>query len=655
MEPCLKKYTSLFFLGILCCSNLYAQIIKTGNGEYYKQVFVQTDNFGVSYLDTLEDALPKIKNDTIYYKVLNDLAYYWHTRDLKKALDFTEMGLQLTQSKKDTLWNGRFQITQGAVLLRLEQLDSAFSVLQRAKEKVNRKDLPFLNTQLGYVFERRGLLDKAADYAMESLRLGNELNDKHAIALAYSDLSNLFWKQSKFEKGLQYGLKSVKIFEDTGLNDLDYDFTLYVVGNNLLALKREKEALQYFEHAIVIGERYGFYNNLSDIYISLVDLYAFLNEFRKAETAAQQAIKYGELLHNNFLIMRAWLSLGKSQYLEGKYQAAISSLEKCIAVATDDFGDSYFLSQAYNTLGKAYASSHNYRDAYAAFAKYDELKNEIFTAEADQRISLLQTEFDVAQKENTIQLQEALIKKQQTRQTLISIIAVLLFLFLGLLFYMFRANRRKRRLLQRKNEEKEFLLKEIHHRVKNNLEIVSSLLALQAAQKDDSKLTDIMQDTQNRVQAMSMVHQRLYQGKNLSTIEMKNYFENLAHYVLESFGKSDKITIKCEMPPLEVDIDMAIPLGLIVNELLTNALKYAFPSDGRGRITIGLIRNKKENNYHLEFSDNGIGQQMDNRDSKTGFGTKLIDLLVYQLGGKLTKNTKKGTHISFEFEFENAA
>lgn len=655
MKLCFKKYATLVFLWILSSSALFAQIVKSGNGESYRQVFVETDNFGISYLDTLENVLTKLKNDTIYYKVLNDLAYYWHTRDLKKALDFTKKGLRITHSKKDTLWNGRFQITQGAVLLRLEQLDSAFLVLQRAKEKVNRKDLPFLNTQLGYVFERRGLLDKAADYAMESLRLGKELNDKHAIALAYSDLSNLFWKQSKFEKGLQYGLKSLKIFEDTGLNDLDYDFTLYVVGNNFLALKRKEEALRYFEHAIVIGERYGFYNNLSDIYISLVDLYAFLNEFHKAERAGQQAIKYGALLHNNFLIMRAWLSLGKSQYLEGKYQAAISSLQKCIAVATDDFGDSYFLSQAYNTLGKAYASSHNYQDAYAAFAKYDELKNEIFTAEADQRISLLQTEFEVDQKENTIQLQEALIKKQRTRQTLISIIAGLLLLLLGLLFYMFRTNRKKRRLLQRKNVEKEFLLKEIHHRVKNNLEIVSSLLALQAAQIGDSKLTDIMQDTQNRVQTMSMIHQRLYQRENLAGIEMKGYFENLGSYVLDSFGSTRRITIICDMKPLEVDIDLAMPLGLIVNELLTNALKYAFPDKRKGTITIRLVRVKGQNNFHLYFADNGVGIGTDKGHMGSGFGSRLIDLLVRQLGGKLVKTIDKGTSISCEFKYEKAA
>ena len=104
--------------------------------------------------------------------MLNDLAYYWHTRNLGVALDFTQKGLQLTAGKRNTLWEGRFQITQGAILLRMEKLDSAQTVLQDAYNKVCENDLAFLNTQLGYIYERRGQLGKAADYALETLELG---------------------------------------------------------------------------------------------------------------------------------------------------------------------------------------------------------------------------------------------------------------------------------------------------------------------------------------------------------------------------------------------------------------------------------------------------------------------------------------------------
>jgi len=642
----------LFFIlsGTICIG----QIVDFDNENPYKKVFVETDNFGASYLDILQEAVDKVDNDSIKFSMLNDLAYYWHTRNLIVALNFTKKGLKLTKEKNNLLWEGRFQITEGAILLRLEKLNEAVIVLEEAKKKVKETDLPFLNTQLGYVFERQGRLDIAANYALETLRLGEELNDNRAIAVAFSDLSNIFWKQSKFEKALEYGLRSAKLFEEIGMNDLDYDFTLYVIGNNYLALKNYEEALEYFEHSIAIGERYGFHNNLSDVYISLVDLNVYLNEFEKAETAGENAIKYAELLGNNFMLMRSWLSVGKMQNLQGKYISAIESLERSIKIAGEDFGDKYYLSQAYEVLGKAYAFNHNYKDALSAFEEYDRLKNEIFTAESDRRISLIQTEFDLAGKEDTIELQGITIKRQRIRQTLFIVFASLLFIMLLLIYIAYQNIRKKRILLQKQNLEKEFLLKEIHHRVKNNLGVVSSLLELQAAQIDDPKVIEAMKQSQNRVYSMGMIHQRLYQGKNLATVEMKGYFQNLGQHILDSFGVVDQVNLEFDMEAIEIDIDTAIPLGLIVNELITNSLKYAFPNNRKGKIKLSLQRTSAEL-LQLEVADDGVGKQEENLNKGTGFGTQLIKLLMQQLDGEMKFQSKEGTSFSFEFNLGKAA
>lgn len=624
----------------------HGQIFDFSKPVPYQKVFVDTDNFDVAYLDILEANWDSVKEDTIRFSVLNDLAYYWHTRNLNTSLAFTQRGLSLCQYHP--LWEGRFQITLGSILLRMEKLDSALSVLEEAKVKVNESDLAFLNTQLGYVFERKGELDKAADYAMESLRFGEKLNDIKAMALAYSDLSNLFWKQSKFEKGLEYGLKSIGLFEERGIKDLDYDFTLYVVGNNYLELGKHVEALDYYRQSIEIGEHYGFYNNLSDVYISLVDLNAYLGKFEEAEEAGANAVKYAKLLENDFMLMRSWLAIGKMQTLEGKHRDAIRSLSTCINVATDDFGDEYFLSQAYEVLSQAYARTGNYVLAYNAMLKYDELEDQIFTAEADQRISQLQTEFDVAIKESTIKLQKTKLVQQRTRQTITLIIAGFLLLFLGLLYRTYQINKKKNTLLEKQNREKEFLLKEIHHRVKNNLEIVSSLLALQSAQLTDSNAVDVMLESQNRVQSMSMIHQKLYQGTNLSTIEMKAYLQNLGTHVLDSFGMEEQVQISYEMENTELDVDTAIPIGLIVNELLTNALKYAFPDDRKGEIKL-VLSHQSNGNLHLEVSDKGIGHQLNGETKGTGFGLQLVDLLCRQLQGKMSRTTNNGMVNIFDF------
>lgn len=631
---------------------LFAQNNEFVLENSYKKVFVETDDFDASYLDFLEESYPKAKTESIQFSMLNDLAYYWHTRNLVKALDFTEKGLALTRQKKDTLWEGRFQITQAVILLRMEKLYDAEAILKSAKAKVCEEDLPFLYTQLGYVYERRGELDKAADYALESLHLGAKLGNKKAVALANSDFSNLFWKQSKFETGLEYGLESLKVFKEWGITDLDYDFTLYVVGNNYLELKDYENAKNYYEKALVIGEHYGFYNNLSDVYISLVDLYTYLEEYENAAEAGKNALKYAELLENEFMMMRSWLSIGKLQNAQGEFVAAAESLQQCITIASDNFGDEYYLSQAYNALGVAQAGNHNYQEAYHSFAEYDTLKDKIFTAEADQRISLLRTEFDLASKEGTILEQESQIKKHQTRQILFAIIAGLLLLLLMLSYKAIQNKFKINKLLRRQNEEKEFLLKEIHHRVKNNLEIVSSLLSLQSAQINDPNILDVMSESQHRVHSMGMIHQKLYMGKNLAAVEMKDYFINLSNYIIDAFSAENHVTIDVKMNALELDVDMAIPIGLIVNELFTNALKYAFPDKRKGNILISL--KEMGTMLHLEVTDNGIGKKEGDTNG-TGFGTQLIELLTKQLDGKMVLNINKGTSVSIQFQLYKAA
>jgi two-component sensor histidine kinase len=624
-------------------------IVNLKRPQSYNQIFVKTDNFGPSYLEVLEDAYPKIENDSIRFLVLNDLAYYWHTRDLNKALDFARIGLGLTRDAENLHWEGRFQITEAAILLRMEKLDSAYTILQEAKSKVFKKDLPILTAQLGYVFERKGELVRAADYALEAKRLAEDLNDVRAIAVSYSDLSNLFWKHSKFDKGLEYGLKSIKYFEERGINDMDYDFALYVVGNNLLELQRYEEALEYFNHAIAMGERYGFYNNLSDAYISLVELYTFLNQYEEAEKAGQKAIKYAKLLNNNFLLMRSWLSIGKLKLFQGKYITAIDNLKKSIEIAGPDFGDKYYLSQAFEYLGKAYVGNHNYKGGTESFAVYDSLKNQMFTEASDQRISLLQTEFEIAQKESTIQGMENQLKRQSSQKTLISIIAGLLLMLLVVLYVTYQKDKGKSILLERQNKEKEFLLKEIHHRVKNNLGIVSSLLDLQAAKMKDPNAIEAIEESRNRVYSMSMIHQKLYQGKNLSSIEMKDYFINLSKHILDSYGAEKLIEFDYELDHVELDVDFAIPLGLIVNELLTNSFKHAFPNGEKGYIKI-IFQKKAREKFVLEIIDDGIGSHHNVEDhSGTGFGTLLIDLLVKQLDGTLSIFNERGTRVRMEF------
>ena len=199
-----------------------------------------------------------------------------------------------------------------------------------------------------------------------------------------------------------------------------------------------------------------------------------------------------------------------------------------------------------------------------------------------------------------------------------------------------------------KNDQNELLLKEIHHRVKNNLETVSSLLELQSATLDEGPALSAMQAGQSRVQSMGLLHQKLYQGKNLAAIEMRDYFRNLADALLETYEAEDRINVTVDMPPLEVDIDRAVPLGLIVNELLTNAIKYAFPGADAGAVVVGLSEVGGDR-YRLVVADNGVGKDVAAGSRGTGFGTRLIQLLTRQLGGELRQENDDGLRTELVF------
>ena len=539
---------------IFCCLLLLltaagnAQLVDISRVPAYRQVFAATDAFDSLYLTELEKARAQNLPDTLKLSIGNDLAYYWHTRNLDKAYTLACKVLALANTAKNKIWQGRLQITLGAILLQQEKLDAALAVLTSAKLRVPVKDLPHLLTQLGYVFEKKGQLSKAADYALEALHLCDTLRDLKAQAMAYSDLSNLFWKQSKFSKGIEYGLHSAAIFKQRGIKDMDYSFTLYVIGNNYLSVKDYPNAQQYFKLALAQSERYQFYNNLADIYIALNELYTITGYYAKAEVNAKQTIRYSTLLDNNFMLMRSWLCLAKLQNLTNRPDTGIASLKTCLQIAGENFGDKFFLNQAYKELGKCYAATGDYKNTYAAFLKYDKLKDSVFTAEADQRIAKLQIEFEVAQKENTIKSQLLSLTQQSRVQLLTLGVAVLLVLVLAGLYRTYQNKRRlntkletlnerlehKNNQLDKRDAENELLLKEIHHRVKNNLEIVSGLLTLQAAQIDHPSALAVMQASQNRVLSMDIIHQKLYQKGNLAANEMKDYFHNLGESILDT-------------------------------------------------------------------------------------------------------------------------
>ena len=207
--------------------------------------------------------------------------------------------------------------------------------------------------------------------------------------------------------------------------------------------------------------------------------------------------------------------------------------------------------------------------------------------------------------------------------------------------------------IQERIEEKETLLKEVHHRVKNNLQTVSSLLSLQSRAIDDIKISSIIKSSQNRVVSMAMVHEMLYKRDDyLSKIELKPYVQELCDYLLRSVkGNGNNVKVNLDIKNYKLSIDTVIPLGLIINETITNALKYGITQVSDGEIHVS-VENIADNRYKMYLGDNGIGYSEEiNPKTSNSLGLKLIYNLTRQLRGSITRDyTKKGTHYTIEFE-----
>lgn len=206
--------------------------------------------------------------------------------------------------------------------------------------------------------------------------------------------------------------------------------------------------------------------------------------------------------------------------------------------------------------------------------------------------------------------------------------------------------------IEQRMREKEMLLKEVHHRVKNNLQTVSSLLRMQGRQIDDESTRNLIRSSQNRVVCMAMVHEMLYMREDLAKIEYRSYVQDLGEYLIKSIkGPESNIRLNIDIPEIELGIDTAIPLGLLINEAITNALKYGFRDQEAGEITIGLERENKTE-FVLRIGDNGVGFPEEVTPASTkSLGLKLIHNLTRQLKGTVMRDhSKKGTNYIIRFQ-----
>ncbi len=340
----------------------------------------------------------------------------------------------------------------------------------------------------------------------------------------------------------------------------------------------------------------------------------------------------------------------------------------------------------------------NYPSAIKHYQLHKQLHDSLLNETKTRQLAALEVEYQTEEREKALLRQrqnigaltrERRLQDRQMEQDLLvrNVItggAVLLLLLLGVIYNRYRLKRRSNQLLEaqqqeihQKNqylsqlltekdsllgekdhllagqkqllEEKERLLKEIHHRVKNNLQVVMSLLNLQAASLQDQSALSAIQESQHRVQAMALIHQKLYQSEGVARISMPSYIEEVGTYLMDSFSFSRPIYLSLDVDPIELDVTLAVPVGLIISEAITNAFKYAFPGGRTGTVSLSLHR-PSVTTYELTIADDGIGLPANFDPSQSSsLGMTLLHGFSAQLGGELTITSEQGLTITLVF------
>jgi two-component sensor histidine kinase len=304
---------------------------------------------------------------------------------------------------------------------------------------------------------------------------------------------------------------------------------------------------------------------------------------------------------------------------------------------------------------------NRYQDAYNASTQLMALKDSVFNQDKSAQLKDMQEKYETDIKDKQITNQQGQIDYNKKLNVTLAIGGACAALIALVIYFNLRKTARLNKIVSSQRDELakqgkslSLMMKELHHRVKNNLQIVSSLLNLQSLRLTDSEAISAVQESKQRVQAMSLIHQRLYKTDDITRINMKDYINELAGFLAVSYGYGpDNFTLDLNIEDEWTDIDKALPLGLILNELLTNAFKYAFKGIAHPTLTISFKHD--DGNIKLAVKDNGTGMQPGQWESgkNTSFGRQLIKALCGQLRAKEKLEVANGT--SFTYTIPEAA
>ncbi len=486
---------------------------------------------------------------------------------------------------------------------------------------------------------------KALEYAFQSIAIKEDLGDQAGLSRSFVDVADIYWYYQRIDESINYGEKAVALIEDQGPS-IELAEAYKMLSESYLELPDYDLALTYINQSIAVKESLGLGTlDLLSAINSRGNVYKYLERYEDALEDYGYVLKICDSINYSICIRVAAANLGHIYLLKNEFEKAIPYKLRSLEIQQNS-GQSQQMVENLRHVSEAYTGLGDFKNALAYRLKLDSIKSIEHEQALDKLTNELSVQYETEKKEDAIQH----LNKQVYWQRLSIILGgIILSISLFAIWAFLRLNRE----LKIRNNENELLLKEIHHRVKNNLQILSSLLSLQSDHLLDAGAIDAINEGRNRVESMGMIHQQLYRDSDVSSVDMQEYIPELCRYLEDSFSMSNKsISIKEEIRFHEMDVDFAIPMGLIINELVTNSVKYAFADKDQGELAIYLGRQKEA--LVLRVSDNGHGQKLASSTTiSTSFGSMLVDTLSKKLKGVVEVDLSHGysTTIRF-FRFE---
>ncbi len=535
--------------------------------------------------------------------------YYIDTRDFEKAkkyLDIYEKLIAGTAKEED----GTFYTFKGLYFQKTKQYSKAMTEYKIALSKKNPGRIFIYNNIAKLQLEMLNA-DSALDYVNKSIRISQLIKSSIAIIESYIIKGDAYLLKKDTQNAIQYYEKVEQ------LRKIPYITKNYTALDKLISLKNDSDRAEI--------ER-----RLADI-----------SMYKRTESYPMLLVQKGKLL----------FSQGQNRNAE---KFCKEGLESAVKFFRFDFASS-----ACDCL---IAIKEAQKD-YLSKAFYLEKKIEFQTKLNDEKqlitIARNLAQFEFENEANKVKLKFEQNKKiLEERITSIKIVAFLFSIFLGwMIYFTYQLKKRNKRIksqnriISKALNEKDLLVREIHHRVNNNLQLVSSLLTLQARSLDDEYANQVINASKSRVRSMALIHQGLYYQSNLNEINVKEYLGKLCKELFFTYNVSrQKVNLILNIDCIDIPIETLVPLGLIVNELVTNSLKYGFPGNRSGHLTITLKCNS--NDIILIIEDDGIGYDQSTERSDS-FGSTLVKTLAEQIEADITIDSNQGTKTQLIFRLDS--